>query len=367
LSSVSFSLPEVLQWTGGRLANESALGRAPAEIKVNGVSGLAGSRPEHLAFFFSKAYQNEIPAMRAGILITGEPFVLPLEKSGLSLWKSTAVIACKDPYLAMALVSAKFAEKLSTVAHIRVDRETPPQIHPSATVHPSAKLAKGVRIGANVVIEESVEIGEGSVLYPGCYVGPGSRIGEACVFFPNVVLYEWTQIGNRVRLHAGAVVGADGFGYAPRFDNGRIVAHQKIYHLGRVIIGDDVEVGAAATIDRGTVSDTRIDRGAKLDNNVQVGHNAHVGEGAVICGNAALAGSSSLGKFVYVAGLAGIGNQVHVGDGSRVAAGTLVGKDVPPGKEVIGYPHRDPRDFYKIHALLNQMLKQRRAKSTREV
>ena len=203
----------------------------------------------------------------------------------------------------------------------------------------------------------------GTVLYPGCYVGPGSKIGEGCAFFPNVVLYEWTQIGNRVRLHANVVVGADGFGYAPRFDNGQIVSQQKIHHLGKVVIGDEVEVGAATTIDRGTISDTRIDRGAKIDNNVQIGHNVQIGEGSIICGNAALAGSSSLGKFVYIAGLAAVGNQIHVGDFSRVGAGTLVGKDVPPGKEVIGYPHRDPKDFYKIHALLNQMLRQRRAKS----
>lgn len=303
--------------------------------------------------------------MRAGILVTGEPFVVPLEKSGLPLWKTTAIIACKDPYLAMAQVSAKFAERLSSVAHLKIDRESAPVVHSKAVVHASAQLGRGVRIGAGSVIEEDVKIGDGTVVYPNCFVGPGCQIGEGCVLFPNVVLYEWTQLANRVRLHSGVVLGADGFGYAPRFENGQIVAHEKIYHLGRVIVGDDVEIGAGSTIDRGTIGDTRIDRGAKIDNNVQIGHNCHVGEGAVMCGMSGLAGSAELGKFVYVGALAGLGNQVVVGDRSKVGPGTLVGKDVPAGKEVMGYPHRDPKDFYKMHALFNQMLEEHKKKKAK--
>ncbi len=364
--TASFSLAEVLSWIGGQLANEAALSHSSSDIKISGVSGLKDSKPEHLAFFFSKNYQNEIPAMRAGILVTGKAFAGPLEKSGLPLWKNTAVVTCDDPYLAMAIVSKKVAEHLSTVSHVKIDNESTPQIHPTAVVHASALLGRGVRVGANCVIEEGVVIGDGSVLYPGCFVGPGSKIGTSCVLFPNVVLYEWTQIGNRVRLHAGVVVGADGFGYAPRMENGKPVAHEKIYHLGKVIIADDVEVGASTTIDRGTVSDTLIDRGAKIDNNVQIGHNCHVGEGAIICGNAGMAGSSEVGKFVYLAGFAGVGNQVVVGDGSRVAAGTLISKDVPPGSSIIGFPHRDAKDFFKIQAMLNRLLADRKPSGKKE-
>jgi UDP-3-O-[3-hydroxymyristoyl] glucosamine N-acyltransferase len=360
-NSTSFSLSEVQQWIGGSLANEASLNRSPADVRVTGVFGMENSKPEHLAFFFSKSYQNELLALRAGILITGKAFAGPLEKSGLPLWKSTAVVVCDDPYLAMATISKKFAEHQSTISHIRSDFESKPVIHPTAVVDASVKLGLGVRVGAHAVIDAGTEIGEGTVIYPGCFVGPGCRIGKGCVLFPNVVLYEWTELGDRVRLHAGAVIGADGFGYAPRSENGKLVAHEKIYHLGKVIIADDVEVGAGSTIDRGTVANTRIDRGAKIDNNVQVGHNAHIGEGVVLCGNVGVGGSVTIGKFVYVGGLAGLGNRAVVGDGAKIGSGTLIGKDVQAGESVVGYPHRNAKDFFKIQALLNQLLENRKA------
>jgi UDP-3-O-[3-hydroxymyristoyl] glucosamine N-acyltransferase len=132
--------------------------------------------------------------------------------------------------------------------------------------------------------------------------------------------------------------------------------------VGRVIIGDDVEIGANTCVDRGTLGDTRIDRGAKVDNLVQVGHNAHLAEGAVICGKVGLAGSASVGRFAYVGGLAGISNQVHVGDGAKVGALSLITKDVPPGESAAGNPQREGREFFKIQALLSKLLRERQRK-----
>jgi UDP-3-O-[3-hydroxymyristoyl] glucosamine N-acyltransferase len=175
-----------------------------------------------------------------------------------------------------------------------------------------------------------------------------------------VTLYEWTRLGNRVRVHSGSVIGADGFGYAPRKEGGKVTGHHKIHHLGRVVIGDDVELGANVTIDRGTVGDTRIGSHVKIDNQVQIGHNCQVGEGSVLCGMSGMAGSSKVGKYVYIGGQSGLANQVTVGDGARVAATTGVYTDVAPGMLVMGHPMREQKAHFRVHALLDRMLEERR-------
>jgi UDP-3-O-[3-hydroxymyristoyl] glucosamine N-acyltransferase len=369
-----FSVSQICQWIGGRVANAEALGSALEQIRVKRPAPLGKSRSEDLAFFFSKSFQNELPTARPGILITGEPFVAPMAAAGLPFWKTAAVIACPDPYSAMAILSEKFAAQLSTVVHTAADTAAEmaetfgkPQIHPTAVVDPTAELGAGVKIGPHVVISENVRVGAGSVLYAGVFVGPCCTVGERCVLFPNVALYEHVQLGNGVRIHANSVLGADGFGYAPKAEKTpdgqiRVTGHRKIYHLGRVIVGDDVEIGALSCIDRGTIDDTRVDRGAKIDNQVHLGHNTHVAEGAVICGASAMAGSSSVGKFAYVGGLTGIADHVHIGDGARVGAMSLVSKDVPPGSTAVGNPQREHREHFRLQAMLNKMVKGGRKK-----
>jgi UDP-3-O-[3-hydroxymyristoyl] glucosamine N-acyltransferase len=354
----AFAVREVAGWVKGRLANAEALGAREGGIRIARPAPLAGSQAGDIAFFFSRAYQHELQTAAPGILVTGEDFIQPLEAAGLPLWKQTAVIACRDPYLAMALISEKLADGVSNTAHLREPGKA--ESHPTAAVNPEARLGRLVRVGAHCTIEAGAEIGDGSVLYPGCYIGHGAKIGKGSVLFPRVTVYEWALIGDRVRIHSGAVIGADGFGYAARIEGGNPVGHQKIHHLGRVVIGDDVEIGANTCIDRGTIGDTRIDRMAKIDNLVQVGHNVHIAEGAVICGDTALAGSSSVGKFAYVAGVCGIANQVHVGAGAKVAAMTLLSKDVPDGGTAMGNPQREGRDYLKVQALLSKMLADRK-------
>lgn len=351
---MSWTVADVLRVTGGRIVNGLS-----ADTRFAGAAELESARSGDVAFFFNKAYQKALLTSAPSVLVTGEPFVAPLEQAGLPIWKSAVVVACADPYRAMAQVSRLLAPKLSTVAHL--DRPAKTEIHPTAVIDPTAEIGRSVRIGAHTVIEASVKVGDGTVIYPQCYLGVGTQIGEDTVLFPRVVAYEGTRIGSRVRLHAGVILGSDGFGFAPIKQDGRVVGHDKIFHLGHVEISDDVEIGAGATLDRSTFSVTRVGKGARLDHLVHLGHNTEVQEGGVVCGGTGIAGSSSVGKFAYVLGMVGLANNVHVGDGATVAAMSCVSKDIEPGTIAAGNPIRDSREFFKIQAILTKLLKERKA------
>lgn len=359
---MAFTVDQILAWTsrtGGRLANADVLGAAKSSLRVERPVPLASARRGHLAFFFNRAYQAELATAMPSVLITAEPFLKPLEASGHPLWKECAVIACADPYLAMADLSEHFARELSTVGPVG-EGTGEPVVHATAIVSSEAQIGAGVRIGAYCVVEKGAKLASGVVLYPNCYIGPEVEIGAASILFPGVTVYEWTRVGARARIHAGTVIGSDGFGYAPMREGTQVKGHQKIFHLGRVWIGDDVEMGANCCIDRATFGETRIADQVKLDNDVHVGHNARLDTGAVVCGGTALAGRASIGKFAYVGGLTGITNDVHVGDGAQVGAVSLVTKDVAPGSSAVGAPAREYEQHFRIHAMLNRMLAQRR-------
>ncbi len=353
----TFSVSDILGFSGGRLANEADVDISA--IQVERPATLGNSKPTEVAFFFSKAYQHELVTANPGILITGDDFVAPLKAAGLPLWKRAAVIACPDPYLAMAVLSERFAERLSSVAHIQIPKV--PEIHSTAVVHPLAEIGPEVTIGAFCVIEAEARIGSGAVLYPHCYVGPKAIIGDQCVLFDGVKVYEWTEIGHRVRVHAGTAIGSDGFGYAPRRIGGQVAGHQKIYHLGKVVIGDDSEIGANCTLDRSTFGETRLGKGVKLDNLVHVGHNAEIGDGTVIAGGTCLAGGVKLGRYVVCGGLTGIANRVEVGDGASIGALALVTKDIPPGGTAVGNPQREYHEHFRSHAMLTRLVKKGRS------
>ena len=360
--SFYLSAQEVIDLIQGRVVNLDEVKDALSSIQVTRLTPLGKSSKSDLAFFFSKDYQTELVTATPTILITGEPFVEPLRQSGLSLWKDSVIIACRDPYWAMAFLSGKFAEHLSSVAHISSSDSRRTKIHPTAVISQSARIGDGAQVGAHCVIEEGVEIGENTVLYPNCFVGPNAKIGHSCVLFPSVTLYEYTEVGNRVRIHSGAVIGADGFGYDPVLQGQSVTHHEKIYHLGKVVIGDDVEIGANSSIDRATLGETVVGPKVKIDNQVQIAHNCILEEGAIVCGSAGMAGGARLGKYAYIGGQSAVSNRVYVKAGAKVAGMTGVTKDVPEGSMVAGNPQREFQKHFQIHAMLNRMLSQRKSK-----
>jgi len=209
----------------------------------------------------------------------------------------------------------------------------PAGIHPSAVVARTAQIDAGAYIGPNCVVGERVQIAGGVILHAGNFVGDDCKLGAACVLFPNVTLYPRTELGQRVRVHAGAVIGSDGFGYV--LDVG---AHRKVPQVGNVIIGDDVEIGANVTIDRGALGPTIIGKGTKIDNLVQIAHNVRIGEHCIVIAQAGIAGSTKLGNYVILAGQAGIAGHLQIGNKVTIAAQSGVMHNIPDGQTVLGSP-----------------------------
>lgn len=220
-------------------------------------------------------------------------------------------------------------------------------IHPTALVDPTARLAPGVAIGPYVVVEAGVQIGAGTQVGAFCFVGASSHLGENCRLHPRVTLYAGAQLGNRVTLHSGVVIGSNGFGYV--FGEGR---HWPFPQAGRVIIGDDVEIGANSAIDRGSLSQTHIGQGTKLDNLVHVAHNVTIGEHSVIAAQTGISGSTSIGRNVMIGGQVGIADHCAIEDGAVLGAqaGVPTGKKIRSSQVVWGTPARPLEKFKAQYA-----------------
>ncbi len=233
-------------------------------------------------------------------------------------------------------------------------------LHPEPPVvpgtHTTALIGQGTRLGADcsigpyVVIGEDCTLGSGVVVHAGSTIGRGVTVGEGTVIYPHVSIYNRSVLGRRVIVHAGAVIGSDGFGYAP--EAGRQI---RIPQIGRVVLEDDVEVGANTTIDRATLGETRIGAGTKIDNLVQIGHNVHIGRDVIIVAAVGISGSVTIGDGVTLAGQVGIVDHVSIGAGAIVLARGLVSKDVPPGGVVSGSPIQPHRTELKFQAALRQV------------
>jgi UDP-3-O-[3-hydroxymyristoyl] glucosamine N-acyltransferase len=220
-------------------------------------------------------------------------------------------------------------------------------VHATAIVAASAKIAANVSVGPYVVVEEGAEIGAGTMIKAFCFVGQNSGIGENCRLHPRVTLYAGARLGDRVEVHSGAVIGADGFGYV--FGEGH---HLKFPQIGAVKIADDVEIGANTTVDRGSLDDTCIERGVKIDNLVQIAHNVRIGEHSVIAAQTGISGSSTLGRAVIAGGQVGIGDHCDIQDGAILGAqaGILTGKTIHAGQTVWGTPARPLQKFKQQYA-----------------
>ncbi len=212
-------------------------------------------------------------------------------------------------------------------------------IHPTAVVAPGAKIDPSAHVGPHCVVGERAELGANAVLQGGDFVGDDSRLGDEVNVFPNVTIYPRTQIGRRVRIHAGTVIGSDGFGYV--LDGG---VHRKVPQIGNVVIGDDVEIGANVTIDRGALGSTVIGKGTKIDNLVMIAHNVEIGEHCIVIAHVGISGSTKLGNYVVLAGQVGIGGHLKIGNQVTVAAQSGVMHDIPDGEKWFGTPAQPDRD-----------------------
>jgi len=206
-------------------------------------------------------------------------------------------------------------------------------IHPTVVIAASAQIDPSAHVGPHCTVGERVKIGANSVLQAGNFVGDDSKLGEDVHLFPNVTLYARTEIGNRVRIHAGTVIGSDGFGYV--LDAG---IHRKVPQIGNVIIGDDVEIGSNVSVDRGALGSTVIGRGTKIDNLVQIAHNVEIGEHCIVIAQVGISGSTKLGKYVILAGQVGIAGHLKIGNQVTVAAQSGVMHNIPDGEKWLGAP-----------------------------
>lgn len=278
--------------------------RGDVDFQIRGVGSLAHAGPEQAAFLAHAKYRAQLSATRAGAL------VLPPAEAALVDRPS---ILTPDPYGYFARLSAL----------LNPPSEVAPGVHPSAVVEASASVHPSACIGAFVRIGHGAEVGAATVIEAGVIIGDDVRLGAQCRLHANVVIYQGCRLGDRVILHAGAVIGADGFGFAPI--DGRWV---KIPQVGIVVIGDDVEVGANTTIDRGALDDTVIEEGVKLDNQIQIGHNCRIGAHTAIAGCVGMAGSTVIGKGCRIGGSAMFTGHLEVADGVDISGGTVITKSV---------------------------------------
>jgi UDP-3-O-[3-hydroxymyristoyl] glucosamine N-acyltransferase len=253
-------------------------------------------------------------------------------------------------------VNDPLAAFVTIVRHLQGWSEPPPHgVDPRAAVHATARIGPDASIFPCAVVGAGTTIGARCRIHSGVVIGGNCKIGDDVLLYPNCVLYDGIIVGNRVTVHANAVIGADGFGF--RCHDGK---HVKVPQLGYVEIGDDVEVGACTTIDRGTFQATRVDAGTKIDNLVQIGHNCHIGKHNLLVAQAGIAGSCSTGEHVVIAGQAGIVDHVHIGAGAVVGAQAGVAKDVPAGQRILGSPATPDREQKRIMLSLERLPEMRR-------
>lgn len=275
--------------------------------RIERIATLANAGPDSLTFMADSRYRKYLDGSRAGAVI--------LTESEREHCPGNALIS-DNPYLSYARATALFAPKVDVAE----------AIHPSAVVHSDASLGEGVVVAANAVIERGAVVGDNVTVGACTVIGSGVHIGSDSVLYPNVTIYHECHIGKRAVIHSGAVIGSDGFGFAN--DKGEWV---KIYQLGRVIIGDDVEIGANTSIDRGAIDDTVIGDGVKLDNQIQVAHNVRIGRQTAMAGCVGIAGSADIGERCAIGGGVGILGHLKIADGVTVTAMSLVPNSINEG------------------------------------
>jgi UDP-3-O-[3-hydroxymyristoyl] glucosamine N-acyltransferase len=330
-------LREIAEAVGARLIGDG-------RVEIGGVASIRSATPDDLVFVEDEKHFTEALRSSAGAVIAGE--------FAQSVPCSKPLLLSDHPKLAFARAGRLLREGFPRGAERQQGG-----VHATAVVHPSAVLGRSVRVEERAVISEQAQIGANTRIGAGCVVGVGVSIGSDCEIYPNVTIYPGAAVGDRVIVHAGAVLGSDGFGYVR---DGKTGHYEKFPQVGRLVVEDDVEIGANTTIDRGALDEIRIRRGTKIDNLVQVGHNCQVGEDVVIAAQTGLAGSAVIEDGVVVGGQVGIADHVRICEGVILGAqGGVPSNKILRGKGVVfwGTPARPIREYLKQLAMLARLAK----------
>jgi UDP-3-O-[3-hydroxymyristoyl] glucosamine N-acyltransferase len=301
-----FTALEVAKHVGGEVVGDNT-------VILNNFAPAESARAGDLTFAENEAYFARAEQSSATAVIADERF------------KSASKILIRVPNARIAFAKA--------MALFFPEQKFAAGIHPTAVIASSAQIDASAHIGPHCVIGERVRMGARTVLQAGNFIGDNSKLGDDVNLFPNVTIYPRTEIGQRVRIHANTVIGSDGFGYVQ--DGG---IHRKVPQIGNVLIGDDVEIGAGVTIDRGALGSTVIGKGTKIDNLVQIAHNVEIGEGCLLIAQVGIAGSSKLGNYVVLAGQVGVAGHLKIGSKVTVGAKAGVMSDIPAGEKWLGAP-----------------------------
>jgi UDP-3-O-[3-hydroxymyristoyl] glucosamine N-acyltransferase len=304
--------------------------RGDADRTVRGVATLEDAGPDDLSFLTNPRYRQALAGSRAGAILVGPGTEVP----------GRDVLEAPEPYLALAEILDRMYPAAASVPGVSAD----------ARVAAGASVGRDVAIGPFAVVGEGASLGDDVVVGAGCVIGEGCVIGVGTRLRPRVVLYPGTHVGARCLIHAGVVLGGDGFGFATSRGT-----HRKIQQLGRVVVEDDVEIGANSTVDRGTLGETRIGAGTKIDNLVMVAHGVVIGPNGLLAGQAGIAGSTRLGRNVTLAGQSGAAGHLKIGDGVIVAAKSAVFSDVEDRTFVAGIPAIDHKAWKKAQASLKAL------------
>lgn len=300
--------------------------------EITGVAGLEEAEAGQLTFLANPKYTQRFATTAASAAIVAKDFQSPI---------AIPLLRHQNPYLTFARALELFYSPPATQ----------PGIHPTAIIDPTAKLGSGCSIGAYVVIGADVQIGDNTTIYPNCTIYAGAKIGSNVTIHSNCTIREYVVVGDRSILQNHVVLGGDGFGYAKQEDG----TWYKIVQSGTVVLEEDVEIGSGSTIDRATVGETRIKRGAKIDNLVMVGHSCLVGENTLLCGQVGLAGSTRVGNNVTLAGQVGVAGHLTIGDNVVATAQTGIPSSIEAGKLVSGYPAIDNRLWLKSSAIFQRL------------
>ncbi|MFH1500304.1 MAG: UDP-3-O-(3-hydroxymyristoyl)glucosamine N-acyltransferase [Verrucomicrobiota bacterium] len=310
--NAAFSLPEI----ESLLSPRSSRGHTAATL--TGIAALKDAAPGDISFLGNPKYKTDVAASRASVILV--PVDYDAEPSA-----DQCLLLVDNPSAALAKLCARIEQLLWP--------RPAAGIHPSAIIDPSAKIAADATVGPLCVIEAGVVIGARTHVQAHAFLGRDVVVGEDCWLLPGVKIYNECVLRDRVRLHAGVVIGSDGFGY--EFNAGR---HEKVPQVGRVVIESDVEIGANTTIDRARFSQTLIGEGTKIDNLVQIGHNVVVGKHCLLCAQVGISGSTTLGDYVVLGGQAGVAGHLHLGKGTKAGGQSGIGADTTPGSYVNGSP-----------------------------